>query len=63
MRDDLTEIFKIMEFLIIVDIFFFHYFSSNLEVKPREISKTKSTNQLISFYLRIEQIIFSEQIA
>ena len=44
MRGDLIETFKIMEFLIMVDIF--SIFLLGLEILTKRIPKTKSTNQL-----------------
>ena len=56
MRGDLIETFKIIEFLNMVDIFFFFFFSVflfKLEIYYRDISKTKSTNQLDIFAKRV----------
>ena len=50
MRDDPIDIFKIMEFLIVVDIFF-QYFSSNWKFTTKENFKNDTINQL-DFLLR-----------
>ena len=56
MRGDLAENYKIMnEFQIMADIFSIYFLK--LEIYCREISKTKSTNQLY-FFLPIEWYIF-----
>ena len=47
MRSDLIKALKTMEFLIMVDIFW--YFSLNWNLLLRQISKTKSINQLDIF--------------